>query len=237
MSPCTKDQEWYENSALYVINLGGGSERKLTDGINGDYDPSWAPSELILFTSRESNQPNLYTIDPVLGGAPKSLTQHSWNYRGDWSADGQSIAFVSTRLSPVPKVFTMPALGELDSAGGQAKEFSRGQEFAYNQPRYSPDGQFLMFRKTVPNTSSPAELVGSKLEDIGLKESNIASYQSVGPFNDADYSPDGKWIVYEGWPDAEHNIYIMTANGSNVRQVTSGGSFNFDPAWRPILEP
>jgi Tol biopolymer transport system component len=237
ISPCTKDQEWYENSALYVINLGVDSERKLTDGINGDYDPSWAPSELILFTSRESNQPNLYTIDPVLGGAPKSLTQHSWNYRGDWSADGQSIAFVSTRLSPVPKVFTMPALGELDSAGGQAKEFSRGQEFAYNQPRYSPDGQFLMFRKTVPNTSSPAELVGSKLEDIGLKESNIASYQSVGPFNDADYSPDGKWIVYEGWPDAEHNIYIMTANGSNVRQVTSGGSFNFDPAWRPILEP
>ncbi len=238
ISPCTKDQDRYENSALYVIDLESGVESLLTDGSGGHYDPSWAPSDLIVFTSGESNQPNLYTIDPEVGGDPTPLTRHSWNYRPDWSSDGQQIVFVSTRISPIAKVFTMPRLGEINPGGGQAKEFSRGSEFAYNQPRYSPDGDFLMYKKSVPNSSSSQpELVGSTMEDRGLKEATIATSQNIGTMNEADYSPDGKWIVFESWPFSVHDIFIMSANGSNKTKVTEGGSYNFDAAWRPFLEP
>ena len=239
ISPCKGDQERYENTAMYVIDIDSTGERQLTDGFGGDYDPSWAPNELIVFASDRTNQTSIYTIDPEVGGDPTPLTQNSWNYRPDWSPNGKQIAFVSTRLSPIQKIFTMPHLGEIDPGGERAKEFSRGSEFAYDQPRYSPDGDFLMYKKSVspPVSSSLPDLVGSTMVDRGLNDAIIATSQSIGPINEADYSPDGKWIVFESWPFSTHHIFIMRANGSDKRQVTEGGSFNFDAAWRPILQP
>ncbi len=40
VSPCSKNQDRYENAALYLINADGSAERQLTEGIGGDYDPS-----------------------------------------------------------------------------------------------------------------------------------------------------------------------------------------------------
>jgi hypothetical protein len=239
ISPCRRDLrdgERYENTALFVIGLDGTDDvgRRLTSGFGGDYDPSWAPNDLIVFASDRTNQTTIYTIDPEVGGEPTQLTRNSWNYQPDWSPDGQSIAIVSTRLNPIPKVFIMPSIGEIAEGGGRAKEFSRGQDFAYNQPRFSPDGEFLMYKKSIPFSSSLSDLVGSSMDDFGIKETTI--FTSV-PLNQADFSPDGKWIVFESWPPADRHIFIMTAFGSNMRQVTDGDSYNFDAAWQPIIEP
>ena len=175
----------------------------------------------------------------MVGGEPTQLTQHSNNFRPDWSPDGKQIAFVSTRLDVIPKIFIMTHLGEIDEDGERAKEFSRGYEFAFDQPRYSPDGEFLMYKKSIypPVSSSLPDLVGSKLVDKGLKEATVTTVQSIGTMNEADYSPDGKWIVFESWPSIIHDIYIMTANGSNKTPVTQDEAFDFDAAWRPDLQP
>ena len=104
----------------------------------------------------------------------------------------------------------------------------------------------MMLRKKDPDTNGLTELAGSKIEDVGFSESVILSHQSIDPLLvlDADYSPDGKWIVFKGWPKdkdqcehGEHNIYKMPANGSVLDNLTTGGSCNFDPAWRPIFQP
>jgi Tol biopolymer transport system component len=242
ISPCRKDLidgERYENTALFVINIDDTDEvgRRLTSGAGGDYDPSWAPNDLIVFASDRTNQTSIYTIDPEVGGEPTQLTRNSWNYQPDWSADGENIAIVSTRLSPIPKVFIMPNEGEIAENGGQAKEFSRGQEFAYNQPRFSPDGDFLMYKRSIPFSSKVSDLVGTTITNFGIGETTIATSQSIGQLNQADYSPDGSWIVFESWPPADRHIFIMNTFGSNVRQVTEGDSYNFDPAWHPIIEP
>lgn len=48
------------------------------------------------------------------------------------------------------------------------------------------------------------------------------------------YSPDGLWIVYESWPKGgNHEIFIMTVNGAQRRQITDDPRNDFDPAWRP----
>jgi Tol biopolymer transport system component len=192
-----------------------------------------------VFASDFTNQTSIYTIDPEAEKDPIQLTKNSNSFRPDWSPDGKEIAIVSTRLSSVPKVYTIPALGEIDPNGGRAKDFSRDEKSAFEQPRYSPNGDFLMYKKSVypPDSSSRPELVGSTMENRGQKDSVIATYQSIGPLNEADYSPDGKWIVFESWPLSTHHIFIMRANGSDKRQVTEVGSFNFDAAWQPYLEP
>lgn len=238
VSPCEKNQDRYLNSALYVINVDGTGERQLTDGIGGDYDPSWAPNSSIVFTSDRENFTSIYVIDPAAGGEPVALTRNSNNFQPDWSPDGKQIAFTSTRLG-IPKIFTMPDLGEFAEGGHQAKEFSRGSEYAYSTPKYSPDGEALMFLKSInpPDKNVLPELVGSKIADIGLKEFLVASAEKVGTIREADYSPDGNWIVFVRWPGINYDIYIMTANGSDQRQVTQDPAVDFDPAWRPPLEP
>jgi TolB protein len=238
VSPCEKNQDQYLNSALYLINADGTGERQLTEGIGGDYDPSWAPNSLIVYTSDRSDFTSIYIIDPEAGGEPTALTRNSPNYQPDWSPDGKQIAFTSLRLG-VPKIFTMPDLGEIAEGGDRASEFSRGSEFAYVSPRYSPDGVSLLFLKSsyVADNQTKPELVGSKLADIGLKEYLVASGDKVGTMKEADFSPDGTWIVFVSWPGYNYDIYVMTANGSDVRQVTQDPATDFDPAWHPDLLP
>jgi Tol biopolymer transport system component len=57
---------------------------------------------------------------------------------------------------------------------------------------------------------------------------------SLGPNDDPDWSPDGQWITFETWRDAaNHDIYIMTANGAQPTRLTTDAAWEFQPAWRP----
>jgi len=50
------------------------------------------------------------------------------------------------------------------------------------------------------------------------------------------WSPDGEEIAFERWPDEEFkiaNIWIMSKDGSNMRQLTSGDQHDLDPSWSP----
>ena len=235
VSPCKGNEEKVLNSALYIINADGSGEQRLTEGIGGDYDPAWAPNPMIVFTSDRNNFPSIYTIDPEKGGEPAALTQNSYNYQPVWSPDGASIAFVSTRIMGPPKVFTMPSIGEIAEGGDRAREFSRGSEFAYTNPKYSPDGEYMIYLKSIypARQGSLPDLVGSKVADIGIKEFTIGTAQSIGTIKEPSFSSDGNWIVFESWPGYIHDIWMMNANGGDKRPITQDEAMDFDAAWRP----
>jgi TolB protein len=48
------------------------------------------------------------------------------------------------------------------------------------------------------------------------------------------WSPDGRQIAFTSDRDGgDIHIYIMNADGSNVRRLTFAAGRNTDPAWRP----
>ena len=58
--------------------------------------------------------------------------------------------------------------------------------------------------------------------------------REVIPMRESDYSPDGTWIAFESWPEgSNHDIYVMTPNGSGRQRLTDQEGFEFDAAWRP----
>ena len=59
--------------------------------------------------------------------------------------------------------------------------------------------------------------------------------QQPGAMREGRYSPDGTWVVYEGWPQgSNHDIYIMTVNGSERQPLASHPALDFQPDWKPV---
>ena len=57
--------------------------------------------------------------------------------------------------------------------------------------------------------------------------------EEIRPVENARYSKDGQWIVFEGWKSANRDIFKMAFNGSNLTQLTSDAALDFSPVWRP----
>jgi dipeptidyl aminopeptidase/acylaminoacyl peptidase len=61
----------------------------------------------------------------------------------------------------------------------------------------------------------------------------------MGRISDPQYSPDGKWIAFvvtyhnKVENTTNSNIYLIAANGGDVRQLTSAKRSNYNPRWSP----
>lgn len=50
------------------------------------------------------------------------------------------------------------------------------------------------------------------------------------------WSPDGRWIVWQGGPLADADLFVMQADGSRKRLLVGGAGDDVDPAWSPSGE-
>ena len=61
-----------------------------------------------------------------------------------------------------------------------------------------------------------------------LFDSSPTSYDSAPA-----WSPDGRQIAFESNLDGDMEIYVMNADGTNVRQITHNTLWDEGPAWSP----
>jgi len=67
---------------------------------------------------------------------------------------------------------------------------------------------------------------------------NIRQLTHGGQNAEAYWSPDGSKLVFQSTRDDLQcdQIFVMDADGSNVRQITDNGAANFAPYWHPSGE-
>jgi serine/threonine protein kinase len=226
ISPCRSNQEIYPNSSLFIINADGSDITPLPTILGGDFDPDWSPDgNFIVFTSLRNGNRNQVHVMDLRDLSVKLLSEEFvQDLQPAWSADGEQIAFVSTRKGPF-QLWTM------DPNGSSQELFSRSASARNTNPVWSPDGSVIVFDQSKGLGEVPT-LFAARFEEGGMNEFRI--FENWIPSREADYSPDGFWLVFESWPDGRnHDIYMMTANGVDRQPLTTDPGFDFDPAWRP----
>lgn len=228
ISPCHRNQPIYRGAGLFIINADGSGLTPLPIVPGGDFDPAWSPDgRYIAFASlRNSGRPRIYLIDLETNEVKRLSAQYSYDRQPAWSADGKQIAFVTTQKGPV-QIWTMNA------DGSDQKIFSRSADAINTSPSWSPDGKLLLFTQVQGQNGVPGLVVASYDPDYSEFRYDLGPF----PMREARYSPDGLWLVFEGWPEGDnHDIYVVSGSGAVRTRLTDDPFNDFDPAWRPMVK-
>jgi TolB protein len=174
----------------------------------------------ILIPSKRSGNLEIYLMNAD-GSDAKSLTNSkSFNTFPTWSPDGKTIAFCRYDEGQLPSIWTMDADGK--NPKQLTKEHDRG-------PVWSPNGKKIAFCRHVDG--NPEIFV---MDADGSNQTNLTKNSAFDA--DATWSPDSKQIAFTSDRSGEgFKIYVMDANGENVKEVTKTGNrlgYSY-PAWSP----
>ena len=140
-----------------------------------------------------------------------------------WSPDGSRIAY-SGRVVEDGVARRTILIVNADGSGEPA-----ALDGHWESVSWSPDGERLLI-SGFPGVESPFHLYTVRPDGSGLVR---LSDEVPGPHR-ALWSPDGGRIVFfMGDNDYELDIYVMDANGSNVRRLTDWGGLDLFPVWSP----
>ncbi len=179
----------------------------------------------IAFVSDRDGNNEIFVMDAD-GGSQTQLTNNPTG-AGDnqpaWSPDGAKLAFVSQRDGN-PEIYVM-------NADGSNQTRFTNNPTSDTSPDWSPDGAQIVFTRQHANDT---------LSDIVVMNADGSRQAAIrgGPLSAPVWSPDGTKIAFDGESSTaiiSEEIYVMNADGSNVRQLTGNQNIalNYSPAWSP----
>ena len=170
----------------------------------------------------EAGDYDIYSMKPD-GTDRKRLTEDAANdYAPDVSPNGKWIAFASSR-SGANKIYVM-------KADGTAVRNLSGSEVGEGGPAWSPDGRRIAFERDGDVWVMDAD---------GSNRKNLTDTPPVNGYevreNDPAYSPDGTKIAFykETFRPHDVDLYTVTADGKQLRQVTDFSGKEYSPDWSP----
>jgi TolB protein len=189
------------------------------------------PEGTLAFVAATEAAWDIYVLD-IEEGESKGLTQDAIAHWPRWSPDGRRLAFLSLPpeegiLSTNGKLVTLTADGAQEqtlAAAGGTKRYSPVLE-------WSPDGTRIAWETT---QRSEEVLLGINVIDLATGEINELAPEQASAM--PAWSPDGSRIAFISYRDegATHSdIYIMEADGTNIRRFADTGGDDLAPRWSP----
>ncbi|HJR17933.1 MAG TPA: hypothetical protein VJ808_13870, partial [Gemmatimonadales bacterium] len=211
---------------IWVREGPDGTERQITRGIGGDYQPDWSPDgKSLAFFSARSGSTDIWTVDADSGQLTRLTDDPATDTNPFYSPDGERIAFFSDRGGR-SELWVMNADGSDErrvapvTAGGHFLRWTRdGRAVVF---RSESGSEVHIFRANIEDgalTRLPGVVSGahmsfspdqSRILDVRGHKSlwvypvNGGSPLQVFAFSDPDvridypvWSPDGKWMLFD----------------------------------------
>ena len=222
-----KDEEDYD---IYTMDTDGTNVEQLTFMPGIVHDAIWSPDgEKILYSYKlsESDLSQFYIMSPDGSDVAKVSKNSKASYiNPDWSPDGDKIVF---NMKPDDEssqwnIYVM-------NADGSEETLLTDEEYISMDPDWSPDGTKIVY---VSNDGQVPEIFTMNAD--GSERTQITFFSS-GQTGEPKWSPDGEHIVYysESGEDGqlEREIYIMRADGTDIRRLTDNDTWDLRPKFSP----
>ena len=219
---------------IYTMNTDGTNLIELTQGAN----PSWSPdgTEIVFYFGLgrfRGDVADIFVID-ANGANRVNLTKgrHKRNYMPAWSPDGTKIAFVSDR-DENKEIYVM------DADGKNFKNLTLHLDDD-SSPTWSPDGTKIAFgsRQVAGEIQTLSDIF--VMDADGANRTNIT--QNPRAYNcTPSWSPNKNKIAFAAFSNVDRvgpwnanlDIFVMNADGTNPIRLTEDARMNWLPSWSP----
>jgi Tol biopolymer transport system component len=241
-------REFDDHDQLYVLDTIGGTPRQLAAQLGGSaHFPDWSPDgKSILFTAgRTVEHEGVYLIRGDGSGLRAVLSDSVNEYRyPSWAPDGRQFAVATWSRSG-------SAILVVDVASGSRRQVLAADTIYLDCPQWSPKGDVLLLT-VYPSSVYPWEnpSVNDARADLATLDFHSGRLRFVTTDRDklnnyGRWSRDAHWIVFQSdrhappFRDstATHfrfdslEIYIVRADGSGLRRLTTNTYFDGHPSW------
>ena len=174
-------------------------------------------------------------VTPLDVETPLRLTtQRPDDGQPSFSPDGRQIAFKTV-------MFGSNELATMNTDGSDKTLLTHTFHWSEGQPNWSEDGASLFYRRTPQNPLvQHGEIWTLGIEKSAADPLNPDTHAVLATPGDIRYptvSPDGRQVAFRAGDLVEANgdeeLYVMNADGTDVRQLTHNSDFDSAPAWSP----
>ena len=211
------------NQDVYSVSTTDWEEKRLTNNRALEASPAWSPDgSRIAFTRLDEGVTKIYLMKANGSGQKRLSESPGEELLPSWSPDGEQIAFVGNN-EPGSEF----GLWLIRSDGTELQ--SLGSSGLVGPPAWSPDGTAIAF-------SSDGDLYVWKLDGsapMRLTNDHVPGTTSFDGSIDPAWSPDGMQIVFAAGEENNHDLFVINADGTGRRQLTSGPANDRVPSWSP----
>ncbi len=212
------------NPEIYIMNADGSDQVNVTRHKRADYSPQWSPdSTQLVFCSDRSGALNLYLINADgsnLRQLTKGTMEDGEHADPQWSPDGKWIGFrlLNWRQKADLVIIKPDGLGQQNITANEEHD-----ELTFTWAPDSREVAYTSRRQRIVNVYKKTIMEDSEVQltDLDTIDANPR------------WSGSGKEIAFLSSRDdgIRAEVYVMAADGSSQRPLTSGRHEEMDVSW------
>ncbi len=216
------------NHDIYLMELDGTSQTRLTTSPAYDDQPKWSPDRTkIAFMSDRDGNFEIYTMNADGSNQARITNNLAADGFPAWSHDGTKIAFVRGDLRN-PSTFEIFVM---DANGSNQMQLTTDTAID-GVPSWSPDNTKIVFMSGGNSVFDPNSFEIFVINANGTGRTRLTNNSIVD--GQPSYSPDGSRILFASGDALNPNgieIFVMNADGSSRTQLTNNTVTDGFPAW------
>ena len=207
-----------ELNIYWVNNDGSGLTRVFSrPGYGGSI--TWSPDgQRLLFDANIDWEFDLWIVDLDGSGLQTFASSEAWDFGPAWSPSGQYVAFGSDRLGGLVDVYVA------NQDGSGIRNLTETVNYAFG-PAWSPNSQWIAFM----SYGEGLHIVGPD----GGQLTRLSNLNMLGVGAEWSWSPDTTQVVFAANNGDNHDIYVVSADGTGLTNLTDSPARDSDPVWRP----